>query len=275
MYLPTLWFWKWPRRYVAEHIEVYAGIFAAICTFLVLIIEQQWKLYAAFVGLLFGVVIIGSRYYAKKLDKDEKAVKDQEEADEREKQRAQVARIRLAVVECVLESMKSEFFSSTDPNNGHQHRVTLFRCESADCGGAKRRFHIFARAGTHKQSTTSWVVDEDRPEIGGICGMIWCNGTFERAIAECDWPADNNVANKARYAASLKIELEAAERLNVKSRSFCGTTVIVGGKKWGLLIVDTKEPWTGRTTRQLNVDNKVVARYALLLGHIITGCSHE
>jgi hypothetical protein len=59
--------------------------------------------------------------------------------------------------------------------------------------------------------------------------------------AKCDWPTDGNPAQKEEYAASLGMTVGEAETLNVKSRTFVATPIVVNGAKWGVLVLDCRK----------------------------------
>ena len=63
-----------------------------------------------------------------------------------------------------------------------------------------------------------------------------------RRLRRCNWPEDGNEIEKARYARSLDITLAEAEQLNVKSKVFVGAVVLVRGERWGVLLLDSREP---------------------------------
>src|SRR5438270_609271 len=72
---------------------------------------------------------------------------------------------------------------------------------------------------------------------------------------------------KERYAGSLDISVTEAEALNVKSRVFAGAPVLVGGRKWGVLLLDSlKDGFIADTAHKKGLLN----RYTELIGRVLT-----
>ncbi len=131
---------------------------------------------------------------------------------------------------------------------------------------------IYKRVGKYEDSDTTWPLDKNElTKCRGVAAEIWYHNTEVSRTAECDWPEMDDgspevQAQKELYASSLKITLAEAERLKVKSRAFTGQPVWSGGKKWGVLLLDSlKEDRIFNRTNQ----GKDLEAFAIQLGAVL------
>ena len=94
-----------------------------------------------------------------------------------------------------------------------------------------------------------------------MAGRIWFLGT-ERTVELPEWSDDP--VRKAEYAVKGFIGPAQAESLRVKSKVLSGTVVRLFGRKWGVLILDSKTPGFIANTKEY-----VVRRYAALIGRLL------
>jgi hypothetical protein len=192
-----------------------------------------------------GLGVVAARFIQKRLEKKER--EDREAFTKR-------------VIGAVLEGLQQEYFSKVEPDDRHNHRVTLFVCQPVPAGG--KQLVIFRRAGIHSSSPTTWNVDDDvQGRCEGVAGRIWFLET-ERTVELPDWSEDPD--RKAEYAAKGFVGPAQAESLKVKSKALSGTVVRVFGRKWGVLILDSKTPGFISEAKE-----HVVKRYAALISRTL------
>ncbi len=227
------------------------GVWAALA-------EHGQKTLPAALAATAGAFTLTAKAVSKHLEKKLK--------EEKEKQARDVSRVAVKVI---LDQMREEYFSTEAGDEKYKHRATLFACEGPDSrSGVGKHLAIFARSGVHLDSPRTWPLDDNHPEgCRGVAGKIWYHNITDIKTAECAWPSDDNLLEKARYAESLEITVAEAEKLNVKSRAFAGAPIVVGGRKWGVLLLDSlKDGLIADTPHKKGLLN----RYTQLLGRILT-----
>jgi hypothetical protein len=186
---------------------------------------------------LFASAVAACKLRAKVLDDREKKAK----ADEVQELRARVASQTQRALQRVLDGLRREFFRGVDETDGP--RATLFVCREPEAeAGLRKRLVIYDRAGAYKNSSCTWVVDDDeRDRCRGLAGQAWFAWRTAKRTAACDWPTDGNPAEKEQYARSLDLTLAEAETLNVKSRTLIAAPIDVKGERWGVLVLDCRK----------------------------------
>lgn len=186
-------------------------------------------------------------------------------AEQAKRARSLVARIMRAV----LDEMRQVYFLHEGGAELYKHRVTLFVCVDANAStGKDKHLAIFARSGVRGDSKSVWALDDNHPDgCRGFAGKVWYHSVTMFRVAVCDWPKNEDYIEKERYANSMEITIEEAESLNVRSRTFAGTPVLVRGHKWGVLLLDSlKADSIAETAHQKGLLN----RYTELIGKILT-----
>jgi hypothetical protein len=205
--------------------------------------------------------------FGKKADRREK----ERMAEEVEATKTRYALQAKEMLEGILEVFSQRYFRNEKVSvDKHKHRVTLFACEEfEDNGRAVKRLMVFARSGVYKESETTWPLDDNDPRgCRGLVAQVWFHKAKLLKVADCDWPEDGNSTDKQRYAESFGITVEEAERLNVKSRAVAGAPIIVEGKKWGVIALDSlKDGFIVDSDRQ----NEMLDRYVTLICAALKG----
>lgn len=253
--------------------------------------DADMKPLAVASSIAFTFLAAGSKFALRRLDDGEKdaAAKEKEAADAARKeaedkiraeadQAVQCARQQAKrIVQAILLHMHEHFFEQSANADKLVHRITLFQQVSgaSEGGPCKRWLQVYARHGWHQNSATVWPLDEDVPGgCRGVAGRIWLESATLFESAACPWPLDGNPKQKAEYASSHEITVDEAERLNVKSQFFAGTVVLVNGKKWGVLLVDSLKTFEkAKEGGQRGLQRKRIERYATLIGRAIEGAS--
>lgn len=190
------------------------------------------------------------------------AMCDRRAADRRKALRKRVARE-------LLRYMHDDFFDKGGVADEFNHRITLFVCEEGD-GGSEKCLKVFARRGGDEKSQTAWAVDDSDPtKCRGIAGLIWYNGTAEFFDAGWDWDDNGGEAQKAGYAKALGMTPGEVATLSVKARYFAGAVVMVGGTRWGVLLIDSVRDWIQKTVPGKRRQQEQIGRYALLVSSLL------
>jgi hypothetical protein len=198
-----------------------------------------------------------------------KVVSKWAERKAREEREVKAREVMVGAVRAILKQMREEYFSDEAGPEKYKHRVTLFVCVERDDGANKGKcLVIFARSGVHSDSSCTWRLDDNHPkDCRGVAGKVWYHNTTIVTTAACDWPTDGNLRVKYEYASSLEISVAEAEALNVKSRAFAGAPVVVRGRKWGVLLLDSlKDGFIADTAHKKGLLN----RYTQLIGDVLT-----
>ena len=217
------------RKIFWDDTELVCVLAAAIAAFFIALVPPDRRTVPSIVAGAISVVVVICRLVARKLDRREKA-----------EYAAQAKRM----VGALLDVLHDRYFRKEKGEEKHKHRVTLFVYDEGDAArGIGKHLRIFARAGVHKDSDRIWPVDEnDQKKCRGIAAQIWFTKTALSKTAACDWPENGDARLKADYAESLEITVAEAEHLHVKSRYFAGTPILVAGRRWGVLLLDSRNP---------------------------------
>lgn len=185
--------------------------------------------------------------------------------------KAQRARTRQTLARELLRYTHDDFFDKGGVADEFNHRITLFVCEGGDApDGSKKRLRVFARRGGDENSQTAWPVDDSDPtKCRGLAGLIWYNGTDEFFDAGWDWDDAGSDAQKAGYASVLRMTVAEATALTVKARYFAGAAVMVGGTRWGVLLIDSLVDWREKSAAGKLRQQDQIVRYALLFSAVL------
>jgi hypothetical protein len=130
----------------------------------------------------------------------------------------------------------------------HLHRVTLFkRCAWV----LRKRFFSFRgwgwlkiieRSGhTSRNSRTVFFAPNDEDKAEGVAGLAWAWNTV---VYREELPDVRNGAPSERafklYAEGSNTSIDLVKQLRPASRSLCGIPVEIGGRVWGVLVVDSR-----------------------------------
>jgi hypothetical protein len=248
----------WSRRDAPDLWEYVSAVISVFCSAWAALAPAEKKTLPAVLAALAGVSTLTAKFASRKMEQQAKAGMEA-------RARSQMKR----TVSAILEEMRQEYFAHEAGDEKYKHRITLFVCVESDGGtnGAKH-LAIFARSGVHLDSQCTWPVDDNHPTgCRGVAGKIWYHNITDIKIALCDWPRDNDQTLKVQYAQSLEISVEEAEALNVKSRAFAGAPVLVNGKKWGVLLLDSlKDGFIADNAHKKGLLN----RYTELIGRVLT-----
>lgn len=274
-------FWRprsWNGKIVWDVVDWFALAVAAIAGAFTALAAPADKPLPASLTAGFTILAGFAKYRYRRCDDSEKkakAARDELAAQERETEMAAL-RYRYSdqarrMVRAILAHMREHFFEQEGDREKYKHRVTLFVCkESQKAGTRKKHLAIYAREGLYSDSMRTWHLDENVPQnCRGVAGKIWFHNTTEFAAANCDWPEDGDPIRKTQYAASLHITVAEAETLNVKSKVFAGSVVMVRGGKWGVLLVDSLKDWLSNDPRVLGRQKKRLERYATLIRRVL------
>lgn len=264
--------WTWEKADAWDRLAVVFQVCSIVVGSICYVYEGNKKIIIGVTAASFATLSVVFKWYDGHLQRKEKKNRDVAErlaAEEREKEASAKT---YKAVKAILDDLRDKLFR--DCNDGDDisfNRVTLFRgVDYPTAGPACKKLQIFARAGDHIQSSTSWLVDDnDSSRCRGVAGQVWTTRLKAFKLASCGWPTDGNPDQKKKYANSLGITVEEAEKLNVKSVSFLGYPVLVRGSLWGVLLVDRKTEWEIKMKPKGPRDGELIENYSVIIGKVI------
>jgi hypothetical protein len=158
----------------------------------------------------------------------------------------------------VLDYLLDAYFTGVPAAERYHNRVTLFKANRR-----KTRLAAYCRSGTQYQRGIQplHINDDDENLNEGVAGQAWFrNATVSTTLPEC--PNRWSDADPAclQYAREGRLPLKVAGRLHVKSRSVLATPVRdFGGRKWGVLVLDSRKPDAIDPTRSTLVESVAAA----------------
>ena len=254
LYSPAIWSWKG----FCNVLEYTAGVGVIGCALWSAAAAPEEKLRAATCIAAFATVGLSAKFCGNTIGS-----RKQKAQELRNQNRAkQIARV-------MLESMQRFYFKDQDGTELHKHRFTLYKeVEPGTVAGLGGHLVIFARAGDHAGSTRVWPIDGGQAaQCRGIAGQVWYTRTTIFREAACDWPENDNPIQKQEYADSLGCTVAEVEHLNVKAHAFAGALVTVGGRRWGVLLLDSL---TTEALRDTPARKRLLDSYAAMLGVMLT-----
>ncbi|GAC1473849.1 MAG: hypothetical protein NVSMB9_23180 [Isosphaeraceae bacterium] len=240
-------FWRWRGFWDGADIALVAAVAISGAT-----LKLAPKSYLAVTGwFVIGTAVAAGvpKTILKVMDYRATRAKAVAEAVERQEREAEVTRLRehatgqaRRVIQAILASVWQSYFVHVPIEERHKSRVTLFRCaEAAEIPERGKHLTIFARKGRNPDSTCWWPVDDnDIDRCHGVAAIVWFYDLTKIVIAKCDWDDEDPVAQKT-YAASMSTTIAEAKLLNIKSKVVGGSTVMVKGRRWGVLVLDSRE----------------------------------
>jgi len=166
-----------------------------------------------------------------------------------------------SVVASIVDRIASDAFkTSTDPT--HHNRATLFKHQSLWFIWPWRKWYwpwgrgrwpmsgwlvpVVRSGNTSRRTTAVFLAPDDADHAEGVAGVIWAK---RREVAKSfSKELDQNANGKdiQLYAAETFISEETVQhRLssgNAQPVSFKGLTIEVGGRPWGVLLLDSRKP---------------------------------
>lgn len=161
----------------------------------------------------------------------------------------------------LLEHMREDVFGEHQEDPSHYHRVTLFRKQTWTwrfmyLDGWRPRFLGWPGGGwlvpvmrsghTTQKARSRWSVPDAADNAVGIAGWTWNKDGVTAVqklpcIAEyCDGePSD---ADYEIYAVKSHVPEAWARSRRPEQRSLCGFPVKARGKRWGVLVLDSRAP---------------------------------
>ena len=148
-----------------------------------------------------------------------------------------------------LDVMREDAFASQSEHLQHYQRVTLFKarwfCWRA-CLSFRQPFGIwlvpFSRSGPNERSAAHFKVSADVDKAEGIAGCAFARD-MTMVVENLPNVTKSNIGEKAllQYARLAFVDVEWVRKKRPKSRSLIGLPVRVGGKVWGVLVLDSRD----------------------------------
>jgi hypothetical protein len=285
----------WNSKSFLDRCEVYGAWVAGGLTALAVLLPDNLKIWPPILAFLVASVVTMSKLRSKKIDETEKFITARQDRDTRESWRRTVSRLESEaeaqehrrnreldelrdtyqarikrVIGVVLEDLHAKYFrNEKNSEEAHKHRTTLFACVDDEGNTENRkRLVIYSRCGRYPNSTCSWPVDDNDPEkCRGVAGKIWFHGSTNVTTAACEWPSDpKDSVDKARYSDSLSITVDEAEKLNVRSKVFTGVRIMVRGRRWGVILLDSAKDGH---IQDKKYEKLPLSEYAVLISSIL------
>jgi hypothetical protein len=262
-------------RWVCHVVEYATGAAAPICALVSQLTPEASSAPYLVATCIAGVLLVTSQAAGRWVDHVDKKEKEQLEREkecqrERDMQDLKERHERQGreMIQRVLNLFYLRYFEKIDRTDYHRARATLFRCEqhTDEHGTAQKCLRVYARRGVFPESNCSWPVDgNDEKKCRGLAAQVWFTGTSEVRTAACDWSEDDPQQQEL-YASSLGITVEEARALNVKSRVFTGVQIVVHGRVWGVLLLDSRSE--GHIT-DAKPKVELLSRYAQIFGQML------
>lgn len=150
------------------------------------------------------------------------------------------------LVKEILDEFRKQLY---EKNELHLHKVTLFK----RCGWVLRARYfqsfgwgwlkVIQRSGhTSQNSRRVFFAPNDQDKAEGVAGLAWA---WNSVVYREDLPNLKNGVPSERslkqYADDSNYPLELVRKTLPSSRAICGIPVEVGGKVWGVLVVDSRQ----------------------------------
>ncbi|MBX3334868.1 MAG: hypothetical protein KF876_12135 [Nitrospira sp.] len=149
------------------------------------------------------------------------------------------------VIKKTLDALQQEFFQATAAQDRYKNRVTLFKARTK-LFTRKRFLKMYARSGTSYQNVKVEfaIDDEDIEGNEGIAGRAYFQNSMISEYDLPEWPNPENPNDEAckEYCKRSYMTWETAKKVNVKSRSVAAVVVRKGGERWGVLVLDSRDP---------------------------------
>lgn len=181
------------------------------------------------------------------------------------------------IIQAMLNEMQKRAFKDSDEAL-HFHRVTLFQHRKSrfmlrwSKGRGPRAGWLFpvARSGFTSQTSDSvFLAPDDADNAEGVAGHAWRgNGTIVNEVGVPDLGTDSSDAAIKDYADATWVSEDwVRKRLEDKKncpRSFCGVPIEVKGKRYGVLLLDSRKP-----ENILDPNSPLYRITALMLGELL------
>ncbi len=257
----------WHSKTLFDRCEIFFASGAGLSSALTAALPPAHKQIPAIVTAAFASLVGFSKWRSKAIESYENSARIERENNERDAWSKTLSRLKAeneaekqgaleeiasfrekfdnqlkVAIGVILEDFHEKYFRGEHEEERHKHRTILFTCvESGSDDTRQKRLVVYARVGVHKESRSTWLVDDnDLEKCRGVAGKIWFHGAAIVTSTDLDWPPDESSSlQRAAYATSLGITMAEAEALNVKSTVFTGARIMAGGKKWGVLLLDS------------------------------------
>jgi hypothetical protein len=256
-----------------DRVEIWAALLGATFAAITSAVPPDIKPWTATPVAFFLLIVAISKHRSKSIDEQSKLCEAAEKAETQRKHQEQVARLEQErdnlsrkAVAAISGVLWRRYFGNLPNQDHYKNRVTVFRKELCD-EPTRFRLVIFARFGRYSDSISSWPIDDNEPSnCRGVAGKIYARNTLERFIAPHDWPDDGNPISRRSFADALNATVDETESLKVKSKAFIGTTIVVNGAKWGVLLLDSCDSGHIKDSK---TSDEMVKRYANIIGEVM------
>lgn len=181
---------------------------------------------------------------------------------------------RWDTIQALLDSAQKQLFEDRVNDELHHHRVTLFKYSKwqfryrrwPKCGGwllPKARSGI-----TTKKTTAHFFVPDDADKAEGIAGGAWCSGGLLEQFDLPDITSDPSEQDLREYAKRTRVPYEWLSSRRSKPpryRAIIAIAVQAAGRRWGVLVIDSRNPSRFEPIKVKSVLNCIEAPLSKLL----------
>ena len=123
------------------------------------------------------------------------------------------------------------------------YRATLFKKRS--CPGIGQWLGAAARSGNTNRCRSIWSIDTSEVHKNtGMAGKCWHSGGFIK-LTSIPTPTDagthKNQVHITQYCSATHMTFDEYKNLKIESSFFVAVCVKIGGKPWGVLVLDSTE----------------------------------
>jgi hypothetical protein len=146
-----------------------------------------------------------------------------------------------------LDAIRETAFAISDDDAQHHHRVTLFKhvkwsfcCRQWPWSGwlvAVERSGHTTRSGVLK-----FKAPDNADEAEGVAGLTWARNRVVRVSKLPDLTENSGEDQLETYAKNTGLKVDDVRKWLPKARSLTGIPVEVGGRLWGIIVLDSRRP---------------------------------
>lgn len=146
------------------------------------------------------------------------------------------------MAEYVLDEFRLVAFPKSGNEPVHYHRVTLFQAVHWYWKWWHRYLIPVARSGhTTQRSNSVFRIPDDADRVEGVAGQTWALDTVLSVYDLPDLQGNPTEEQFNEYARRTFVTVEYLKQTDrTLPRSLCGVPVDVGGKRWGVIVVDSR-----------------------------------
>ena len=150
-------------------------------------------------------------------------------------------------VHYLLDTFRQHVFKKQRGTPLHYNRVTLFRYVRFRCALCRWPWSGWLipveRSGhTTQRSRTAFLVPDNADRVQGIAGQTWAQNSVVMVNGLPDINGSPSLELLAQYAQQTWVSVPWLQNRSQHGRAFCGISVEVKGRMWGVVVLDSRSP---------------------------------